>query len=133
MSETSLTLSPPQDEYSQPEFTITSHLAADAGPTVVFQGKMRLETTDEAPIAQLFGRIVDQASPTRRVILDLRRLSFMNSRGISALFKFAIALRGKQVSLHVLAVESSVWQQAHLNTIPKISPDSIITWLEVED
>ena len=71
-----------------------------------------------------------KADKKDRVTLDLRPLSFINSRGISILFKFAINLRNKNVSLNVLAIKSSVWQQAQLNNIPKLSPDSIITWSE---
>ena len=122
-----------QNEYGKEEFTITYNLLPGSVPTVVWQGKLRLEAEDELPISELLDRVIDEAYNYNRVILDLRHMSFMNSRGISVLFKFAISLRKKNVSLEVLAVKNSVWQQAHLNNISKLSPDSIITWLDVTD
>jgi len=119
---------PNKDEYSKPEFTIT--YTPGSVLTVLFRGGVRLESADVPPISELLARVVTEAIPHHPVVLDLRQLSFMNSQGISVLFKFAINLRHKHVSLNILAVKSSVWQQAHLDNVPKLSPESIITWSE---
>jgi anti-anti-sigma factor len=122
-----------QAEYRKPDFCITCDLAPGTAATVVCQGKMRLEDTDEKPITELLNRVIEKAYNTDQVILDLRHLEFMNSQGISVLFKFAINLRQKNIGLNVLAVKSSVWQQTHLDNIPKLAPDSIINWTDAVD
>ncbi len=131
MAQSNLSSSQNQYEISTPEFTIT--YTPDPVPTVLIRGGARLEIKDVPPISELLNRVIDDAIPHHPVTLDLRQLSIMNSQGISVLFKFAINLRQKKVSLDVLAIKSSVWQQVHLDNIPKLSPESVITWSEETD
>jgi hypothetical protein len=124
---------PTQDEYRKEKFAVAYDLTPGAMPTIVFQGEMRLEEADEPSIAALLARVIDEVVYADQVVLDLRQLAFMNSRGISTLFKFAINLRNeKNAGLNVLAIKGSVWHQAHLDNIPKLSPSSTINWLEAE-
>jgi hypothetical protein len=117
-------------EYKGEQFTITCHLILGQIPKVVFQGAMRMESAEEAPVLELLQRVVDHALGEDYVIIDLHDLGFINSQGISVLYKFAINLRNVNVNVNIFAVKQSVWQQATLNNILKLSPDSTITWSE---
>jgi len=117
-------------EYSGDQFKITCHLIPDDVPKVVFQGSMRMKGAEEAPVIELLQHVVDRAVGEDYVVVDLHNLGFINSQGISVLYKFTINLRNKNVNVNVFAVKQSAWQQATLNNILKLSPDSTITWAE---
>jgi hypothetical protein len=89
---------------------------------------MRIENAEEEPINQLLARVVTCAPGYDYVELDLHGLDFINSRGISVLYKFAINLRNKGVHVNIFAVKQSAWQQATLSNVLKLSPNSTITW-----
>ena len=94
---------------------------------------MRLKDTEEPPLTELLAHVIDNTGRGDTVMIDLRKLAFINSRGISVLYKFAINLRNKNVDVNILAVKQSTWQQATLGNITKLSPDSTITWTETVD
>jgi hypothetical protein len=117
-------------EYNGNQFKITCHLTPDDVPKVVFQGSMRLKGDEETPVIKLLQHVVDKAAGEDYVVVDLHDLGFINSQGISVLYKFAIKLRNKNVNVNIFAVKQSAWQQATLNNVLKLSPDSTITWTE---
>ena len=123
---------PAQDtyEYAGSQYTVTCHLTPGDMPKVIFKGSMRLESEEEAPVNQILAHVVNKAGGEDQVILDLHDLTFINSRGISVLYKFAINLRNKNVNVNIFAVKQSTWQQATLNNVLKLSPNSTITWSE---
>jgi hypothetical protein len=117
-------------EYAGNQYAVTCYLTPGDIPKVIFTGSMRLETAEEAPINEILARVVDEDSGEDQVIVDLHSLTFINSRGISMLYKLAINLRNKNVDMNIFAVKQSAWQQATLNNILKLSPNSTITWSE---
>jgi len=117
-------------EYNGNQFKITCHLTPDDVPKVVFQGTMRMKGDEEAPIIKLLQHVVDRAAGEDYVVVDLHNLGFINSQGISVLYKFAIKLRNINVNVNIFAVRQSAWQQATLNNVLKLSPHSTITWTE---
>jgi len=119
-------------EYNGNQFKITCYLPLGEIPKVVFQGAMRMESAEEAPVIELLQRVVNRAAGEDYVVVDLHHLDFINSQGISVLYKFAINLRNKNVNVNIYAVKQSTWQQATLNNVLKLSPNSIVTWSEKE-
>jgi len=117
-------------EYNGDQFRITCHLTPNDVPKVVFQGAMRMKGAEEAPVIELLQHVVDRAVGEDYVVVDLHNLGFINSQGISVLYKFAINLRNKNVNVNIFAVRQTAWQQATLNNNLKLSPDSTITWAE---
>ena len=120
-------------EYKGDQFKITCHLPLGDVPKVVFQGAMRMESVEEASILELLQHVVNRAAGEDYVVIDLHNLGFINSQGISVLYKFAINLRNTDVNVNIFAVKQSTWQQATLNNVLKLSPNSTITWSEKED
>jgi hypothetical protein len=117
-------------EYNGNQFKVTCYLIPMETPKVVFEGAMRMENAEEAPVIELLQHVVDKALGEDYVVVDLQNLDFINSQGISVLYKFAINLRNKNVNVNIFAVRQSTWQQATLNNVLKLSPDSTITWSE---
>lgn len=117
-------------EYKGNQFKITCYLTPMEMPKVVFQGAMRMEGAEEALVIELLQHVVDKTKGEDCVEIDLHKLDFINSQGISVLYKFAINLRNKNVNVNIFAVKQSTWQQVTLNNILKLSPDSTITWSE---
>ena len=117
-------------EYNGDQFKITCYLTPDNVPKVVFQGSMRMKGAEETPVIKLLKHVVDRAAGEEYVVIDLHNLAFINSQGISVLYKFAINLRNKNVNVNIFAIKQSTWQQVTLNNILKLSPDSTITWTE---
>lgn len=115
-------------KYTGDAYKIIYHSTPGSPPSVFFQGKMRLGSEEDDPLTELFTQIVEEATGQEQVVVDLRQLEFINSRGISLLYKFALNLRSQNISLTVLAVKKSTWQQATLNNITKLSP----TWSETK-
>ena len=119
-------------EYNGDQFKITCHLPLGDEPKVVFQGAMRMKSVEEVPVLELLQHVVNRATGEDYVVIDLHNLDFINSQGISVLYKFAINLRNKNVKVNIFAVKQSAWQQATLNNVLKLSSDSTITWSEKE-
>ena len=117
-------------EYNGNQFKITCHLPLGEVPKIVFQGSMRMESAEEMPVIELLQRVVNGAIGEDYVVVDLHQLDFINSQGISVLYKFAINLRNKNVGVNIYAVKQSTWQQATLNNVLKLSPNSSVTWSE---
>jgi hypothetical protein len=90
--------------------------------TFYFQGELSLGGPSEyAPIAQLMDEVLKQEPTTLK--LDLKKLEFLNSSGISMLSKFAIAVR-KQKTTQLLAIGSKgiPWQEKSLKNLEKLLP-----------
>jgi hypothetical protein len=117
-------------EYNGEQFKITCYLIPDEVPKVEFRGAMRMQSAEEPPVIALFQQVVDRVVGEDYVEIDLHNLDFINSQGISVLYKFAINLRNNNVNVNIFAVKQTTWQQATLNNILKLSPDSTITWSE---
>jgi len=93
--------------------------------TVVFEGSMRLANLTEYEKVSEF--LKDSAkSVEKNLILDLSRLNFLNSSGITTLSMFIIGLKKLQVTkLKVIGSHSISWQEKSLPNFNKL-------WHEVE-
>ncbi|MDJ0897721.1 MAG: hypothetical protein QNJ55_02840 [Xenococcus sp. MO_188.B8] len=89
---------------------------------VDFTGLLSLGGPKEyAPIANLLNNIV--TSEPNQMTLDLRKLEFLNSSGISMLSKFVLGLRKKKgVKLVILGSNEMPWQGKSLKNLQKFLP-----------
>lgn len=90
--------------------------------TVTFQGELSLSGPPEyAPIAELLDEVANGEPPT--ITLNLKKLGFVNSSGISMLSKFVISVRKKKtIQLLVLGSNDIPWQQKSLKNLEKLLP-----------
>ena len=89
---------------------------------VDFSGLLSLGGAKEyAPINDLLNKIVDEEPA--EMTLDLRKLEFLNSSGISMLSKFVLGLRKKKgTQLIILGSEDMPWQGKSLKNLQKFLP-----------
>ncbi|MEG4206708.1 hypothetical protein QUA20_22635 [Microcoleus sp. Pol7_A1] len=90
--------------------------------TVIFQGELSLGGPAEyAPIVELLDEVANPEPPT--ITLNLKKLEFVNSSGISMLSKFVISVRKKKtIKLLVLGSNDVPWQQKSLRNLEKLLP-----------
>ena len=90
--------------------------------TIAFSGLMSLGGPKAyAPIADLMNDIANEEPD--EMTLDLRKLEFLNSSGISMLSKFVLSLRKKKgVQLIVLGSDDMPWQGKSLKNLQKFLP-----------
>ena len=90
--------------------------------TVCFQGELSLGGPVEyAPIVELLNEVANPEPPT--ITLNLKKLEFVNSSGISMLSKFVITVRKKKtIQLLVLGSNDVPWQQKSLKNLEKLLP-----------
>lgn len=90
--------------------------------TVYFQGELSLGGPAEyAPIAQLLEQVMAQTPST--LTLNLTKLEFLNSSGISLISKFIIGLRKKPpIPVVVLGSHDIPWQGKSLKNLEKLLP-----------
>lgn len=90
--------------------------------TVIFSGELSLGGPKEyQPIKQLLESIAEKEPNS--MTINLKKLSFLNSSGISMLSKFVISLRKKtRLQLIVLGSEEIPWQKKSLKNLQKFLP-----------
>lgn len=90
--------------------------------TISFQGELSLGgPSDYAPIVELLDEVANPEPPT--ITLDLKKLEFLNSSGISMLSKFVITVRKKKtIQLLVVGSNDVPWQQKSLKNLEKLLP-----------
>ncbi|MEG4322297.1 MULTISPECIES: hypothetical protein [unclassified Microcoleus] len=90
--------------------------------TVCFQGELSLGGPSEyAPIVELLDEVALNEPPA--ITLNLKKLDFVNSSGISMLSKFVISVRKKKtIQLLVLGSNDIPWQQKSLKNLEKLLP-----------
>jgi hypothetical protein len=95
--------------------------------TISFEGALSLNSMqDYAPIVELLNTAIDNAPPELR--LDLQKLEFLNSSGISALSKFVIKARSYQTRLIIRGSETVVWQTRSLKNLQRLMPALVLEW-----
>ena len=89
---------------------------------ITCEGSFRLKGTEEyLPIINILDLVIDQ-EPSE-VILNLEKLKFLNSSGISILSKFIINVRKKKnIQMVVLGSKDIPWQQTSLRNLQKLMP-----------
>lgn len=91
--------------------------------TIHFQGSLRLSGMQEyAPIAELMNAAAD-ATPNGCITLDLQKLEFLNSSGISMLSKFTISMRKREtIAIIVKGAREIAWQGKSLKNLQRLMP-----------
>lgn len=104
------------------QITGTDYVVQRDHHTVTFQGELALGGPQEyAPINELLMQATNGNAAL--ITLDFRRLSFLNSSGISMLCKFVLSLRQKQgIQLAVLGSRDIPWQGKSLRNLQKFLP-----------
>lgn len=98
----------------------------EASSTVHFEGSLRLGTSEYEPISNLLTVVADRKLAALH--LRMTELVFLNSSGINALYKFAIALRKLgSIAVHVAASSTIAWQAKSLPNLRKFLPTITIT------
>lgn len=99
-----------------------------ATATVNFQGLLRLAAIpDYEPIIELLNDITEQSPKT--ITMNLEKLKFLNSSGMSVLSRFVIGVRKKQtIQLVVKGSPSISWQQKSLNNWQRLMPSLTLEW-----
>ena len=90
--------------------------------TFYFIGELSLGgPADYAPIAMLLEDVATQEPST--ITLNLKKLEFLNSSGISMLSKFVISVRKKKtIQVLVLGSNDISWQEKSLKNLEKLLP-----------
>lgn len=93
-----------------------------ASETVSFQGELSLGgPSDYAPIVNLLNEVADLEPPT--MTIDLKKLGFLNSSGISMLSKFVVGMRKKKgTQLVILGTDEMPWQGKSLKNLERLLP-----------
>ena len=106
-------------EIKAEDYTV-SYDAATA--TVSCQGSLRLSGMEEyAPIVQLLNNVADQGPLT--ITLNLQKLEFLNSSGISMLSKFVLKVRQKNnIQMLVQGSKGIPWQGKSLKNLQRLMP-----------
>ncbi len=95
------------------------------GETVTFnfRGSLRLSGVEEyAPIVNILNQVAEQEPTT--ITLDLEKLEFLNSSGISMLSKFVINVRKRQkIALVIKGSNSIPWQGKSLKNLQRLMPN----------
>lgn len=93
-----------------------------ATQTVTCCGSFRLSQMEEyAPIVDLLNEVADSSPNT--ITLDLRKLEFLNSSGISIVSKFALKVRQlKNIQIAVQGSKQIPWQGKSLKNLQRLMP-----------
>ena len=89
---------------------------------ITCEGSLRLKGTEEyLPIINILNNVIEQEPP--EVILNLEKLKFLNSSGLSILSKFIINVRKKKnIQMVVLGSKDIPWQQTSLKNLQRLMP-----------
>lgn len=90
--------------------------------TIKFEGELALGgPKDYAPINNLLSEVANSDPET--MTIDLKKLAFLNSSGISMLSKFVLSLRKKkEIQLIILGSHEMPWQGKSLKNLQKFLP-----------
>ena len=89
---------------------------------IICEGSLRLNGVEEySPIIDFLNHVVEQ-EPSE-VILNLQKLNFLNSSGISTLSKFVINVRKKKnIQMIVIGSQDIPWQSKSLKNLQRLMP-----------
>ena len=94
----------------------------EASHNIVFDGSLRLNGSEEyASIFELLNRVAQQEP--EKIILDLKKLKFLNSSGINILSRFVIDVRKRQnIQILVIGAKQNPWQGKSLKNLQRLMP-----------
>ena len=89
---------------------------------IIFDGSLRLNGGSEyASIFELLDSIVRKEP--EKIVLDLRKLKFLNSSGIGILSQFVIDVRKrKNIQMVVIGAKQNPWQGKSLKNLQRLMP-----------
>ena len=89
---------------------------------IIFDGSLRLNGGSEyASISELLDFVVRQEP--EKIVLDLKKLNFLNSSGIGILSQFVINVRKrKNIQLVVIGAKQNPWQGKSLKNLQRLMP-----------
>lgn len=98
------------------------------GNAISCKGALRLSGMDEyAQIIELFNQVATDAPEI--IVLDLRKLEFLNSSGINVLSKFVMKVRQKEnVKVIVEGSQKIPWQSKSLKNLQRLMPGLQLEW-----
>jgi len=94
---------------------------------VIFDGTLRLRGLDEyQEISDVLEACIDE---NKILIIDLKKLDFLNSSGIAMLSRFVITLRKKTgITLNIEGSSHIPWQGKSLKNLQRLMPDLNLTF-----
>ena len=94
----------------------------EASHNIIFDGSLRLNGSAEyASISELLNNVA-QKEP-EKIVLDLKKLKFLNSSGISILSRFVINVRKRQnIQMLVIGAKQNPWQGKSLKNLKRLMP-----------
>ena len=94
----------------------------EASHSIVFDGSLRPNgSAEHTSISELLSSIA-RLEP-EKIVLDLRKLNFLNSSGIGILSKFTIEVRNqKNIQMVVLGAKKNPWQNKSLKNLQRLMP-----------
>lgn len=94
----------------------------EASHNIVFDGSLRLNGSAEyASIFELLNNVAQQEP--EKIVLDLKKLTFLNSSGISILSRFVINVRKRQnIQMLVIGAKQNPWQGKSLKNLQRLMP-----------
>ena len=94
--------------------------------TFFLEGSLRLNGLEEYnSISKLLDELLEQEP--EKIILNLEKLTFLNSSGISMLSKFVINVRKKKnIQMIVLGNQENPWQTKSLKNLQRLMPSLIL-------
>lgn len=94
----------------------------EASHNIIFDGSLRLNGSAEyASISELLNNVA-QKEP-EKIVLDLKKLKFLNSSGISILSRFVINVRKRQnIQMLVIGAKQNPWQGKSLKNLQRLMP-----------
>ncbi|MGL5060653.1 MAG: slr1659 superfamily regulator [Microcoleus sp.] len=110
-------------EITTKEYSIQYDRSAE---TVTCRGSFRLSQMEEwAPIVELLNNAAD--GEPKLIVLDLRKLEFLNSSGINILSKFVIKVRQqKHTQIAVKGSKQIPWQGKSLKNLQRLMPSLVL-------
>lgn len=96
--------------------------------TITCEGSLRLYGgTEYTSIIKLLDTAADQKPD--KIVLDIRRLQFLNSSGINIFYKFILRIRDHQATdIVVLGSEHIFWQPKLLLNFQRLLPEVQVEW-----
>jgi hypothetical protein len=95
--------------------------------TFHFQGALRFNTEEYAPIVQLMDEVIDLEPTLLKV--NFRELKFLNSSGFTMMARFVAKVNAnKQMEMTIQADRKNPWHQKSLNNYKRLMPRLQFEW-----
>lgn len=115
-------------EISNQDYTVRNNEETE---TVFFEGSLRLGGPEEyKPIADLLKDVGDRLE-NEQITINLQKLEFLNSSGISMLSKFTIWVRQKKtLKLEIIGSNKIPWQLKSLKNLKRLMPSVDLKFID---